>query len=428
MVSGSYGNQALILQAWGRLEEALALLQETRSDLPGARQQRRFQSSYGNQALILKAWGRLEEAMALHKKAEAIAVELADKETLSSNLREPGADPESWGRLEEALALHKKKEVICLELGNKDGLQASYGNQALILQAWGRLEEALALHKKQEAICLELGNKNSLGYCYWQWAAGAAQKKPDRQKQKLEQALALSPNSTCRASAMRCRRNSTKPIPSSAPRPPAATPCSVILLGCPMSPILTSILLGLTAAAANIFGGAVIVQKTWDRSYLRYFVALGAGFMLATAFVEMVPQSLAMRRNGALLVLGGYLLVHLFEHTITPHFHYGEETHADEFVHSHKRASVLLGLMIHTFFDGIAITSGFLISSWLGWIIFLAIFLHKIPEGFTVTSVMLASGLSKRKSWLASVLLGIRRWRACSPWPLASTLFAMACR
>ena len=175
-----------------------------------------------------------------------------------------------------------------------------------------------------------------------------------------------------------------------------------------MHPILTSILLGLTAAAANVFGGAVIVQKNWHRDYLRYFVALGAGFMLATALVEMVPQSLQLAgRTGALLVLGGYLLVHFFEHTITPHFHYGEETHADEYLHTHRRVSVLFGLMIHTFFDGIAITAGFLVSSWLGWVIFLAVFLHKIPEGFTVTSVMLASGLSKRRSWFASVLLGI---------------------
>jgi zinc and cadmium transporter len=183
---------------------------------------------------------------------------------------------------------------------------------------------------------------------------------------------------------------------------------SAILLAALMSPILTSILLGLSAAAANVFGGAVIVQKDWDRSYLRYFVALGAGFMLATSLVEMVPESLSLEpRYGALLILVGYLLVHFFEHALTPHFHYGEETHADEFVHSHKRTSVLVGLMIHTFFDGIAITSGFLISSWLGWIIFLAVFLHKIPEGFTVTSVMLASGLSKRRSWFASVMLGL---------------------
>src|ERR1035437_3314425 len=99
-----------------------------------------------------------------------------------------------------------------------------------------------------------------------------------------------------------------------------------------MNPILISILLGLTAAAANVFGGAVIVQKNWDRSYLRYFVALGAGFMLATALVEMVPASLNLAgRNGALLLLGGYLLVHFFEHTITPHFHYGRsEEHTSE--------------------------------------------------------------------------------------------------
>lgn len=35
-----------------------------------------LQRSYGNQALILKAWGRLEEALALHKKKEALCVEL----------------------------------------------------------------------------------------------------------------------------------------------------------------------------------------------------------------------------------------------------------------------------------------------------------------------------------------------------------------
>ena len=65
-----------------------------------------------------------------------------------------------------------------------------------------------------------------------------------------------------------------------------------------------------------------------------------------------------------------------------------------------------MGLVIHTFFDGIAIASGFLVSNWLGWIIFLAVFLHKIPEGFTVSSVMLASGRSRGYAWGASVLLG----------------------
>jgi zinc and cadmium transporter len=174
-----------------------------------------------------------------------------------------------------------------------------------------------------------------------------------------------------------------------------------------MHPILLSLLLGLTAAAANVFGGAIIVHRHWERSYLKYFVALGAGFMLATAIVEIFPASLELSgKNAPFLVLVGYLIVHFFEHTVTPHFHFGEETHEDEFVHGHKGYSVLIGLIIHTFFDGIAIASGFIVSNWLGWVIFLAVFLHKIPEGFTVASVMLASGQSRRIAWGASMLLG----------------------
>jgi len=175
-----------------------------------------------------------------------------------------------------------------------------------------------------------------------------------------------------------------------------------------MNPITLSILLGLSAAMANVAGGAVVSRRKWEQRYLKYFVALGAGFMLATSMVEMVPESITLRGASAgFLVLLGYLVVHLFEHTITPHFHFGEETHADEFVQQHKSYSVLLGLIIHTFFDGIAIASGFLVSNWLGWIIFVAVFVHKLPEGFTVASVMLASGRSRRVAWGSSIVLGV---------------------
>ncbi len=129
--------------------------------------------------------------------------------------------------------------------------------------------------------------------------------------------------------------------------------------------------------------------------------------MLATALLEMMPESMKLdAKHAPLLVVAGYFLVHLFEHTVTPHFHFGEETHAEEFIAAHKGYSVLFGLAIHTFFDGIAIASGFLVSGWLGWVIFIAVFLHKIPEGFTAASVMIASGRSKQVAWIASAVLG----------------------
>jgi ZIP family zinc transporter/zinc and cadmium transporter len=165
--------------------------------------------------------------------------------------------------------------------------------------------------------------------------------------------------------------------------------------------------LGLVAAAANLIGGYFVVRREWSRRLLQAFLALGAGYMLAVAFLEVIPESVRLSGQQALLfVLIGFFLVHLFEHTLAPHFHFGEETHCEEVSHSHARNTVLLGFAIHTFFDGVAIAAGFLISTWLGAVIFFAVFLHKLPEGFTVASFVLASGQGRRNALLAAGLLG----------------------
>ena len=158
--------------------------------------------------------------------------------------------------------------------------------------------------------------------------------------------------------------------------------------------------LGLVAAGGNLLGGYFVVRREWPRKYLQYFLALGAGYMLAVALVEILPESVKLAgQNAFFFVLAGFFLIHLFEHTIAPHFHFGEETHEEEFHKRNARRAVLLGLAIHSFFDGVAIAAGFLISTWLGAVIFVAVFLHKLPEGFTVA--------------------GRRRWaeRHCWVWP-----------
>ena len=170
----------------------------------------------------------------------------------------------------------------------------------------------------------------------------------------------------------------------------------------------TGLALGLVAAAANLCGGLIVVRRPWHPLYLRYFVALGSGFMLATSLLEMLPVSYELLGSQtAAWVLAGYLLIHLFEHTLTAHFHFGEETHAEEVVSSHRSHTALIGLMIHTFMDGVSIATGFLVSEWLGWVIFLAVFVHKMPEGFAISSVMLAAGKSRRVALRASLLLGL---------------------
>ena len=167
-----------------------------------------------------------------------------------------------------------------------------------------------------------------------------------------------------------------------------------------------SLILGAIAALADVAGGFVLVRARGVELYLRYFVALGAGFLMATALLEMTPES--FRLNASLapgLIMAGYCAVHLLEHTMNAHFHFGEETHAGEFVSKRTGYSVLGGLSVHALFDGVAIGSGFALSNWLGWLIFLAVLLHKAPEGFTMASVMLASGLSRAAAFSSAVAL-----------------------
>jgi ZIP family zinc transporter/zinc and cadmium transporter len=165
--------------------------------------------------------------------------------------------------------------------------------------------------------------------------------------------------------------------------------------------------LGFVAAAANIIGGWAVVRHPWHPIYLRYFIALGAGFMLATSLLEMLPESYALAGDlTAVWILAGYLLIHFFEHTLGGHFHFGEEVHVEEVVGAGRTQTVVFGLMIHAFIDGVSIASGFLISDFLGWAVFLAVFLHKMPEGFAVSSIMVAAGRGPQTAMMAASLLG----------------------
>lgn len=163
--------------------------------------------------------------------------------------------------------------------------------------------------------------------------------------------------------------------------------------------------IGMTAAATALGGLVVTLRRRWDAVLLNYFVALGGGFMLAAAVLEMIPVSAEMTTNAPVLILAGYLLIHLVEHTVVRHFHFGEETHP-EHVGVGVGLSALVGLSIHSLFDGISVASGFVISPRLGLLLFVAILLHKAPEGFTIASIMLAGGASRTTALLSSVAVG----------------------
>ena len=62
--------------------------------------------------------------------------------------------------------------------------------------------------------------------------------------------------------------------------------------------------------------------------------------------------------------------------------------------------------MVHTFFDGVTIAAAAQIDFKVGLLVFIAVFLHKFPEGFTIGSMVLAAGKGFRQVMTATSLIG----------------------
>jgi zinc transporter ZupT len=179
---------------------------------------------------------------------------------------------------------------------------------------------------------------------------------------------------------------------------------------------------GSLVALANVLGGWLLTRpgaKSRDVHMLRHLVALGAGFMLAAIFIEVLPEAVGLWAEGEgseglrdavlgamTLLLAGYLTIHLFEHTVAPHFHFGAETHSEAMLPNSAAYTAIGALSIHTFFDGVSVAAAFLVSQKVGLLVFVAILLHKVPEGFTAASIMLASGRSGRQALSATLVVG----------------------
>ncbi|MBI5476998.1 MAG: ZIP family metal transporter [Ignavibacteriales bacterium] len=173
--------------------------------------------------------------------------------------------------------------------------------------------------------------------------------------------------------------------------------------------MLLTILFGFIAAAAEVLGGfLIIMKKEWPRKVQEYLIALSAGFILALVLFELIPESIELLGGTAsLYIIIGFGMLHFFEHTIVGHFHFGEETHHEVMISPFASLSAFVGLFIHAFFDGLSISAGMEFNFAIGLLIFVAVLLHKIPEGLTIASIMLAANQPRKNAMIASIAIGV---------------------
>lgn len=197
-----------------------------------------------------------------------------------------------------------------------------------------------------------------------------------------------------------------------------------------MSTTAVALLLACLAAAAEMAGGALtVLHRRPSRALLLQLTGVAAGFILATVLLDRVPMAVHDNANGGLWMLAGFMAIYLIENLFSTHAHAHDHTahvHVHDppgMGHGHSLVSqfqaqdclispasayaAFVGLALHTFLDGVAISAGFAASPYTGFLMFLAVIFHKLPEGFSMASLMLAGGRGRRMALGSAVLLGM---------------------
>lgn len=183
------------------------------------------------------------------------------------------------------------------------------------------------------------------------------------------------------------------------------------------------LILALVAALGDMVGGYFVVrQPRLTGRVLTYMLGLGGGFMLAAAILGGLPEAMEHTKEAPLLVVIGYLLIFACENLFSTYAH---KPTTQERGHSHAlicydlycpqespispaaSLAALIGLLIHTFFDGVAIAAGFELRRSVGFLMFLAVLLHKIPEGLSLSAIMIAARHRRSFAFLSCLAIAV---------------------
>jgi len=144
----------------------------------------------------------------------------------------------------------------------------------------------------------------------------------------------------------------------------------------------------------------LIYRESWARKNSLYLVSFAAGVMLATSFLNLIPEALSLSKAVPWAALAGILVFYFFQQVINLHPCHDEDCR----LHNMGMLS-FAGLAFHSLLDGIAIALGFEIGVGIGIMTTLAVLLHEFPEGITITSILMYTKMKKKKIILYSFLV-----------------------
>ncbi len=157
-------------------------------------------------------------------------------------------------------------------------------------------------------------------------------------------------------------------------------------------------------SVAIILGGFLPVWVERIRRHLHVILSFSAGLMLSATLLHLIPESFELLHGAGGLgaapaVLAGFVFLYLIEKVVTVHLCEILECEAHTL-----GVSAVIGITAHALTDGIALGSGLMVSQ-LGFIMFIIIFFHKLPEAFALSAILIHEKQSKARIIFFNALL-----------------------
>jgi zinc transporter ZupT len=148
----------------------------------------------------------------------------------------------------------------------------------------------------------------------------------------------------------------------------------------------------------SFLGGMIPLLRRWSDPQLKLLISLSAGIILGVVFLDLLPEAMHITPHFFTAVLVGFLLLLALEKFLLIHPH---ET--EELAGRRTGLAAYVGISLHSLLDGVALGSSVMVPA-LGPAVLWAIVAHKIPNTFSLTSILLYFGFSRRSALL--LLLG----------------------
>lgn len=140
----------------------------------------------------------------------------------------------------------------------------------------------------------------------------------------------------------------------------------------------------------------------WTRRNSLYLISFAGGVLVATAFLELLPEAAIETKLWPAATLAGVVGLFVVEHFMAIH------ECQDETCDIHNIGTVsALGIGIHSLIDGIVIGAGFQVSVALGFITAVAVIVHEVPEGVFTYGLLIANNEPERKALIISWIVAL---------------------